>query len=94
MCRFRGCSSRVRDFSTRVLAPIVDHDHEHAHKLLPTLQALSENGWNMTKTSEALFLNRRSLYPRLERLERLLNCELSDIEARLAIDLALRTREA
>lgn len=81
---------RVREFSRRMLAPVLEYDRDHAHKLMPTLQALSANGWRLTTTAAALYLNRRSLYPRIARLERLLGCSLSEIDSRFAIDMALR----
>jgi purine catabolism regulator len=81
---------RIREFAQRMLAPVREYDRDHAHKLMPTLQALSANGWRLTTTAAALYLNRRSLYPRIARLERLLGCSLSEIDARFAIDMALR----
>jgi purine catabolism regulator len=83
---------RIREFADHVLAPVLDHDLRHVHKLMPTLEALAANGWQQSKTARALHLNRRSLYPRIERLQRLLGCDLSDLDARLAIELALRMR--
>jgi purine catabolism regulator len=82
--------ARIREFAQRMLAPVRDYDRDHAHKLMPTLEALSANGWRLTTTAAALYLNRRSLYPRIARLERLLGCSLSEIDARFAIDMALR----
>ncbi len=81
---------RMFEFARRMLAPVREYDREHAHKLMPTLQALSANGWRLTTTAGALYLNRRSLYPRIARLEKLLGCSLSEVDARFAIDMALR----
>jgi PucR family transcriptional regulator, purine catabolism regulatory protein len=81
---------RIREFARRMLAPVRDYDRDHAHKLMPTLEALSASGWRLTTTAAALYLNRRSLYPRIARLERLLGCSLSEIDTRFAIDMALR----
>ena len=85
-----GGDERVREFAQRMLAPVREYDRDHAHKLMPTLQALSANGWRLTTTAAALYLNRRSLYPRIARLEGLLGCSLSEIDSRFAIDMALR----
>ena len=82
--------ARIREFAQRMLAPVREYDRDHAHKLMPTLEALSSNGWRLTTTAAALYLNRRSLYPRIARLERLLGCSLSEIDSRFAIDMALR----
>jgi PucR family transcriptional regulator, purine catabolism regulatory protein len=81
---------RLREFARRRLAPIAAHDHRRASKLQPTLEALCAHGWSKSETARALNLNRQSLYPRLQRIERLLAVDLEDPVARLGIELAVR----
>jgi purine catabolism regulator len=86
--------SRLREFVDQRLGCVITHDQRRAAKLMPTLEALSSNGWRRAETARALHLNRQSLYPRLERLERLLGSSLDDPDTRLGIDLALRVRRS
>lgn len=81
---------RVREFATQRLGPVLDHDARRVAKLMPTLDALCANGWRKAETARELHLSRQALYPRLERLEKLLGASLEDPETRLSLELALR----
>ncbi len=84
---------RMRSFAARRLAPMLEHDRRRSAKLLPTLQALCQQGWRKSEAARTLHLNRQSLYPRLERIEQLLGVDLESHDDRLALELALALHE-
>lgn len=77
-------------FVRRRLGRLLEHDERRKHQLLPTLEALCAHGWRKTDAARALHLNRQALYSRLERIETLLDVDLSDPEQTLSLHLALR----
>ncbi|MGP3992039.1 PucR family transcriptional regulator [Streptomyces sp. 3N207] len=72
------------------LGPVLRHDAESSHPLLPTLRTFLENDGNKSRTAEKLFIQRRTLYYRLERLAALLRRSLDDSDVRQGLAFALR----
>ncbi len=75
------------------LGPLLEHDARSAVPLVPTLRAFLERGANKSAAARALHLERRSLYHRLERISRILDCDLDEMEVRARLLLALRALE-
>jgi len=75
------------------LGPLLEHDAQVANPLLPTLRAYVDSGGNKARTAEMLFVQRRTLYYRLERLEAILGLDLSTSETQKRLHLAVRGRE-
>jgi len=92
LLRLRG-DSRVQEFASSRLAPVLEHDERRTAKLLPTLRALCGQGWCKSDAARALHINRQSLYPRLDRIEQLLSVDLEKQDDRLALELALRMHD-
>lgn len=82
----------LAEFVTKRLGPLLDHDAQRKHKLLPTLEAFCTYGGHKAETARALHLGRQALYHRLARIEDLLGAHLDDEDTRLGLHLALRTR--
>ncbi|WP_371538572.1 PucR family transcriptional regulator ligand-binding domain-containing protein [Streptomyces sp. NBC_01023] len=72
------------------LGPLLQHDATETNALLPTLQAYLAADGNKTRAAEALFIQRRTLYYRIERLNALLGRSVDDPEVRGGLSLALR----
>jgi purine catabolism regulator len=72
------------------LGPLIAYDTAHDRTLLPTLEALLDCDGNKTDTARRLFVQRRTLYYRLERIEQILGQSLESVEARLRLNLAVR----
>lgn len=72
------------------LGVVLDHDADASSPLLPTLRAYLECDANKSRTAEHLFVQRRTLYYRLERLTELLSKSLDDPEVRQDLALAIR----
>ncbi|MGH8959712.1 MAG: PucR family transcriptional regulator [Jatrophihabitantaceae bacterium] len=72
------------------LGALLQHDVESGAKLLPTLQAYLANAGRKADTVTALQIQRRTLYARLSRLERLLGRSLDNQDTRTRLTLALQ----
>jgi purine catabolism regulator len=72
------------------LGPLLEHDARASYPLLPTLRAFLASGGNKAQAAEALFVQRRTLYHRLDRLSSILGFDLSDIETQQRLQLAVR----
>ncbi|WP_412515221.1 PucR family transcriptional regulator [Actinomadura madurae] len=72
------------------LGPILSHDAQSSNPLLPTLRAFLDTGGNKARTAELLFVQRRTLYYRLDRISRILRLDLSSSDAQQRLHLAVR----
>jgi purine catabolism regulator len=72
------------------LGAVLAHDATAPHPLLPTLRAFLEADGNKSRAADGLFVQRRTLYYRLERLNALLGKSLEDAQDRQTLGLALR----
>jgi purine catabolism regulator len=72
------------------LGPLLEHDVHATHPLLPTLRAFLACGGNKAQAAETLFVQRRTLYHRLDRLSAVLGFDLADVEVQQRLQLAVR----
>jgi PucR family transcriptional regulator, purine catabolism regulatory protein len=72
------------------LGPLLEHDAGHRTPLLQTLTVYLERGGRKAEAARALHIERRSLYYRLERIEKLLGRRLDDPSTRLRLEVALQ----
>ncbi len=72
------------------LSPLLAHDACSSARLLPTLQAYLDNACRKTDAARELWIQRRTLYGRLARIERLLGRSLDDQDTRTRLTLALQ----
>jgi purine catabolism regulator len=82
----------VRRYVDRMLGPVLEHDAQRRHPLMPTLEALCAAGGRRAETARALHLNRQAVYDRIARLERILGADLADPETLLGLQLAIHAR--
>lgn len=75
------------------LGDLTAYDEQHNSELVRTLDAFLQCNGNKNATAETLFLSRRSVYYRIERIEEILGCSLDATERRGRLYLALRARE-
>lgn len=79
----------VQSYVDTLLSPLLQGTNK---ELLDTLQMyLNENG-NVTKTSEKLFIHRRTLTYRLQKIQELLNVNMDDAEIRFILHFCLKFR--
>lgn len=63
---------------TELVGPLIAWDQRHPASLLYTLEMFLRHGCSPTRTAEALYLGRHSVYQRLQRIESLLGLSVSD----------------
>lgn len=72
------------------LSPLLEHDARASARLIPTLQAYLDNACRKTDAAQELWIQRRTLYGRLARIEKLLGRSLDDQDTRTRLTLALQ----
>ncbi|HEY3509378.1 helix-turn-helix domain-containing protein [Kribbella sp. NPDC051137] len=80
-----------RTYSNRVLGAVLDHDRRTHADLLTTLQAFLACSCSWTRTAEALHLHVNTVRYRIERVEQLTGRDLSSLEDRVDVFLALKS---
>jgi purine catabolism regulator len=80
----------LSEFLEAELGALLEHDAAARSPLLPTLEALLTHGNNRTEAAAALHVERRSLYYRIGRIEKVLGKRLDDYDVRLGLGVALR----
>lgn len=83
-------SPELLAFARDQLGPLFDAADPRSLEQLRTLEAYLANSGRKADAARALHLTRQSLYLRLERLERLLEVDLEEPDALLALHLAVR----
>lgn len=83
----------LANFVESELGDLIAYDAEHNSALLATLDAFLQTNGNKASTADALYLQRRSVYYRLTRIEDLLGRSLEPADHRVRLYLALRARE-
>lgn len=83
----------LANFVESELGELIAYDDEHRSELLPTLDAYLQANGSKAATADALFLQRRSVYYRLTRIEEILGRSLETPDHRVRLYLALRARE-
>lgn len=77
----------------RELGQVLDHDAAAPVPLLPTLITYLDHGGVKSAVARALNIERRTLYYRLQRIERLVHGSLDDADTRLRLHIAVRGLE-
>jgi purine catabolism regulator len=77
-------------FVDETLGPILAHDAKSATPLLPTISSYVGHGGRLRETATDMFVHRNTLAYRLDRAAEILDVDLKDADARLAVEIALR----
>jgi purine catabolism regulator len=83
----------LTNFVESEIGDLIAYDEEHQSGLIATLDAFLQTNGNKAATADALYLQRRSVYYRLERIEELLGRSIEPADHRVRLYLALRARE-
>lgn len=86
-----ACASEMSTHSliSRSILMLEDHDRNRGTEYVKTLDTYLRNEMSITKTAEALFIHRSSLMKRLDKIQRILENDLSDPDARLLYRICL-----
>lgn len=85
--------SEIRDFCERVLGPLAT-DGERYGDLARTLEEYLNAHGSLNEVARRLFLHRNTVRQRLRRIAEITGADLSDADARLALQLAMLGRRA
>lgn len=80
----------VQSYAETLLNPLLQSTTK---ELLDTLQMYLKQNGNVTKTSEKLFIHRRTLTYRLQKIEELLNVNMDDAEIRFILHFCLKIKQ-
>ncbi|WP_413104766.1 PucR family transcriptional regulator [Streptomyces sp. Inha503] len=80
----------LRRYVEDELGPLLEHDALAKNPLLPTLRMFLDCGGNKARAADALFVQRRTLYHRLEKLSGILRLDLTRVDNQQRLQLAVR----
>ena len=80
-----------RTYTNRVLGPVLDNDRRSNSELLDTLREFLASSCSWTRTAEAMHLHVNTVRYRIERVEQLTGRDLSRLEDRVDVFLALKS---
>lgn len=72
------------------LGALLEHDARTSNPLLPTLRTFLQCGGNKARAADALFVQRRTLYHRLDRLREVLGLDPVEVDNQQRLQLAVR----
>ncbi|SES91614.1 purine catabolism regulatory protein [Oceanobacillus limi] len=75
----------IRDY----IGPIIEYDRNHRLNLLNTLELYLKNQCSKKQTAEELYIVRQTLYHRLEKIENLLNYDITTPQNRFMCEFAI-----
>jgi PucR family transcriptional regulator, purine catabolism regulatory protein len=84
---------QLANFVESELGELIAYDDEHRSELLNTLDVYLQNNGSKAAAAQALCLQRRSIYYRLDKIEELLGRSIEPADHRVRLYLALRARE-
>lgn len=82
--------SRLLEFATRVLQPMLDYDARHGGQLLATIEAYLSCERNLARTARQLSVHYNTVKYRVQRADTLLEGGLHNSHRRLELELAIK----
>lgn len=80
----------VKNFCLKTLGKLIEYDDKTNGELLPTLRKLLDSGVNMKSTASSLFIHVNTLYYRLDKIGQILNADLSEMDTRVNLYIAIK----
>ena len=80
----------LENFVESMLGPLLAHDARTNKPLLPILETYLMLGASKTSAAKALYMSRRSVYDKLDEVERLTGRALDDVASQIDLSVALR----
>ncbi len=87
---FSQDSKLLKNFCYKTLGKMMDNDKSNHGELLSTLRQLLDNSFNWKFTADSLFIHINTLYYRVNKIENLLNLDLSKMETRVNLYMAIK----
>lgn len=73
-----------------MFTPIIEYDKSTNSKLLETFETYLDENCNIDKTSRKLFIHKNTLKYRLERIEKLLECDINDFQQLVKYEIGFK----
>lgn len=83
----------LKNYCMGTINRLLEYDHNYEGDLCLTLRTLLENNFNWKAVAETLFVHVNTLRYRYEKIEQILNVDLSKVEVRTDLFVALRTAD-
>lgn len=80
----------VKQFCWHTLQPLLNYDKKYENVLLRTLTELVNSNFNLKETAQHLFIHINTLYYRINKIEQLLDTDLSLMSTRVNLFTALK----
>jgi hypothetical protein len=82
--------NHIYKYCSHTLGRLIDHDCKNDGELLPTLRKLLDTGGNNKATADQLFIHVNTLYYRINKIEQILNLDLSTMNVRVELYTAIK----
>lgn len=80
----------LKEYALKTLGPILDYDRTMRMQLVDTLRILLNNDFNWTKTAKTMFVHVNTIHYRYDKIEKMLNLDLSAGKERGNVFAALK----
>ncbi len=82
----------INDYLTNTIGKIIKYDAENKTNLCETLDCYLRNNGSVNETSKEMFVHRNTINYKLNKLEEILDADLSSLELRMQLMMALKLR--
>lgn len=72
------------------ILPLEEYDRKYHGELLPTLQEILQNGWNLKESAAGLYIHYNSIKYRYSKICKVLNLDLADHNNRSLVEIAMK----
>ncbi len=87
---FSQDAASLKNYSFNTLGKLLEYDEKTEGKLLPTLRELLDNCYNFKETADKLFVHINTLYYRINKIEEILELDLSQMLTRVNLYTAIK----
>lgn len=82
----------AKAYEEKTIGALTQYDAVHDGQLLPVLAVYLETNGSLQQTADKLFIHRNTVHYKLQKIEALLSCDLSQFSVRFSLQLALMIR--
>lgn len=80
----------LKNYCLKTLGPLIEYDNKADGDLLSTLRILLDSNFNWKHTAVTLFIHVNTLHYRVDKIEKLLNVDFSEMNTRLNLYTAIK----
>jgi hypothetical protein len=80
----------LKSYCQKCLGKVMDYDHSNHSDLMVSLRLLLDNNYNWKSTADQLFIHINTLYYRMNKIEQLLDINLSKMNSRVNVYVAIK----